>query len=199
MIDRLIARFVILASGLAAVAWLLGLLVFVADVNGMAEVEDAAAPTDAIVVLTGGSERIDAGLQLLKAGKGHKLFISGVHPGLKLDQLLTGQTVPKDLHDCCIILGHAAETTIGNAEETQTWMGIENYHSMRLVTSNYHMRRSLMIFHAAMPEMKIVPSPVVPDSVKLDRWWQRHGTASLLIVEYDKYLLAMFRLWLGQD
>jgi hypothetical protein len=59
------------------------------------------------------------------------------------------------------------------------------------------MPRSLAIFRAVMPEFTIVPHPVAPDNVKLDDWWQRPGTASLLVIEYDKYLLARFRLWIG--
>ena len=149
------------------------------------------------MVLTGGSERVTTGLELVNARKGSKLFISGVHPGLALYRLLGNQSVSKSLRDCCITLGHEAESTMGNAEETLAWMNKENYHSLRLVTANYHMPRSLMIFRAALPEIKIVPHPITPDSVKLDDWWAHPGTASLLITEYNKYLLAVLRLWLS--
>jgi uncharacterized SAM-binding protein YcdF (DUF218 family) len=91
-------------------------------------------------------------------------------------------------------LGHAAESTLGNAEETQTWMSIENYHSLRLVTANYHMPRSLLIFHSSMPDAFIIPHPIAPESVKLQAWWRRPGTASLLVTEYNKYLIAVLRL-----
>jgi len=189
-------RYLIVLAGAVAALWFAGLLLFVWNIADFAELSfDALGETDGIVVLTGGSERLGAGLQLLEAGKGKKLFISGVHPGLTLEHLTAGQNVPKELRACCIILGHEAASTMGNAEETLTWMTLEDYHSLRLVTSNYHMPRSLLIFRAAMPGIGITPYPVTPDSVKLHSWWKRPGTASLLVTEYDKYLFAALRLW----
>ncbi|MDP9127033.1 MAG: YdcF family protein [Pseudomonadota bacterium] len=183
----------------AASLWLTGLVLFVAQVETM--VEPSLGPdletTDAIVVLTGGSDRVPAGFALLKAGKAKKLFISGVHPGLSLDHLLGVLKVDKQTRDCCIVLGHAAESTMGNAEETLTWLDLENAHSIRLVTANYHMPRTLLIFHAAMPQIKIIPHPVSPESVKLEDWWERPGTASLLVTEYDKYLWTILRRKVG--
>ena len=44
--------------------------------------------TDAIVVLTGGGERIPAALALLEAGKAERLFVSGVHHGVGVAALL---------------------------------------------------------------------------------------------------------------
>jgi uncharacterized SAM-binding protein YcdF (DUF218 family) len=190
-----LGRYLIVSLGLAAAIWLAGLELFVTHIGALGEPSPAA--TDAIVVLTGGSERVATGLELLRAGKGKKLFISGVHPGLSLERMLGPQPVAKELRECCIVLGHAAESTSGNAEETLTWMVLENYHSLRLVTANYHMPRSLLLFHAVMPDIEIIPHPVAPDNVKLDEWWLRPGTASLLVTEYDKYLWANIHLWLG--
>lgn len=192
-------RFFLILAGIAALLWLAGLQAFVAHIETLAEpaIGSALESTDAIVVLTGGSERVSTGLALLRAGKGKKLFISGVHAGLTLDEILGNQAAPKPLRDCCIVLGHAAGSTLGNAEETREWLRHQNAHSLRLVTANYHMPRSLLIFHAAMPEMTIIAHPVAPDSVKLEGWWAHPGTASLLVTEYTKYLWANARQWVG--
>ncbi len=192
-------RSLFFVAGLAAVVWLTGLILFVEHVRTMDATTSTAIsePADAIVVLTGGSERVRTGVDLLKAGHGKKLFISGVHLGLSLEQVLGNQVVPVDLRNCCIILGHTAESTQGNVEETQSWLALENYHSMRLVTANYHMPRSLLLFHNLLPDVKIIPYPVVPETVVLDDWWRHGGTESLLITEYDKYLFARIGLWVG--
>ncbi len=192
MTTKRIAYGLILAAALFA-AWLAGLVIFVATVGHLTEPTAGAAipPAEAIVALTGGSERITAGLQLLAAGKGRKLFVSGVPAGLTPGQILAKESVPPELRDCCIVLGHAAGNTFGNAEETRAWMAAENFHSLRLVTAHYHMPRSVLIFRNVMPDIKIVPHPVAPDSVKLGEWWFRPGTASLLILEYSKYLYAL--------
>ena len=67
----------------------------------------------------------------------------------------------------------------------------EGFHSLRLVTASYHMPRSLLEFSRAMPEVHIIPHPVFPERVKQERWWAWPGTASLIVAEYQKYLLAL--------
>ena len=171
--------------------WLGGLMVFAADIPS--QVEDSTTHTDAIVVLTGGSERLEAGVSLLRQGLGDKLFVSGVYHGIDVAELLRLARQTPDQVECCIVIGHAADNTIGNAAETAQWMKQEGFHSLRLVTGNYHMRRSLSEFHYAMPGVTIIAHPVFPDSVKRDQWWLWPGTAHLIIGEYSKFLLGELR------
>ncbi len=69
----------------------------------------------------------------------------------------------------------------------------EGYHSLRLVTASYHMPRSLLEFRRAMPDIEILPYPVFPVRFKQDQWWLWPGTLTLLVTEYDKYLLSLAR------
>ena len=94
---------------------------------------------------------------------------------------------------CCIILGHAADDTVGNAYETAAWINAEGFASLRLVTAAYHMQRAMLEFRRAMPAVLIVPHPVFPDAFKKDQWWRWPGTAHLLATEYTKYLGALAR------
>jgi uncharacterized SAM-binding protein YcdF (DUF218 family) len=159
---------------------------------------DEGSATDAIVVLTGGSQRVQAGLQLLAAGKAKKLFVSGVYRGTDVAALLHVQRQSPEAVQCCIVLGHAADNTYGNALETAAWMRQEGYRSLRLVTANYHIRRALLEFARAMPEAQIIPHPVFPEGVR-ERWWAWPGTLDLIIGEYDKYLWALVRPWFSSD
>lgn len=173
--------------------WLIGFFWFAADVPD--QLSDVTTPTDAIVVLTGGSERLDAGLGLLRQKMARKLFVSGVYHGVDVGELLRlSRQKPEEL-ECCVVLGHTADNTAGNAVETAAWMRAEGYHSLRLVTANYHMRRSLAEFRHAMPDAKIIPHPVFPDKVKHEQWWLWPGTAHLIATEYTKYLAAQLRHW----
>ncbi|TWB16942.1 uncharacterized SAM-binding protein YcdF (DUF218 family) [Nitrospirillum amazonense] len=175
--------------------WLAGLLTFAAHIPRAPEEETAA--TDAIVVLTGGSERLEAGFDLLAAGRARKLFISGVYRGVDVRALLRmSQATPAAL-ECCVVLGYSADDTVGNAAETARWMQAEGFHSLRLVTANYHMPRSLVEFRHALPDARIVPHAVQPPNVRLDGWWHWRGTAGLIVSEYDKYLVAFLRHALG--
>ncbi|HYH16984.1 MAG TPA: YdcF family protein [Azospirillum sp.] len=197
MLGRVVAALVLLA-----LVWAGGLVWFVSTIpREEPPGADAAAlrRTDAIVVLTGGSARLTTGLKLLAAGAARKLFVSGVYEGVDVQELLRlSRQAPGDV-ECCIVLGYAADSTIGNAYETEGWMSEQGYASLRLVTANYHMRRSLLEFRMAMPEVAIIPHPVVPPNVHLSDWWLRRGTASLLITEYNKYLVAVLRYWLEKS
>jgi uncharacterized SAM-binding protein YcdF (DUF218 family) len=154
---------------------------------------DTAAASDAIVVLTGGSQRLESGFELLREGKAGMLFVSGVSEHVELSDLLPASGPRPDWIACCIVLGHEADDTLGNARETALWMDRQGYRSLRLVTAWYHMPRSLLEFERAMPGIDIIPHPVFPEGVKHDGWWESPGTASLLVGEYGKYLAALFR------
>lgn len=174
-----------------AILWLGGLVWFASVIPG--DVVDSESETDAIVVLTGGSLRVQSGLALLAAGKAKKLFVSGVYHGTDVTALLRVSRQSPDSVACCVVLGYAADNTLGNALETAAWMRQENFHSMRLVTANYHMPRSLLEFARAMPDVRIIPHPVFPELLKQGRWWSSSGTASLIVAEYQKYLVALIR------
>ena len=184
-------------AALAAAAWIGGLVWFADTIPDT--VDDPATATDAIVVLTGGSQRVQSGLQLLAAGKAKKLFVSGVYHSTDVMALLRAARQSPDSVQCCIVLGHAADNTLGNALETAAWMRREDFRSLRLVTAAYHMRRGLLEFSRAMPEVRIIPHPVFSENVKRERWWAWPGTLWLIVGEYDKYLAALARPWVSGD
>ncbi len=186
------AKIVIVSiCGVVFLFWVFGLLAFLKLIPESAN--ETAFKTDTIIVLTGGSLRLKTGLKLLKAGLAEKLFVSGVHRGVDVRQLLRlARTSPSEA-ECCIQLGHAADDTAGNAAETRQWMAAQNFQSLRLVTAAYHMPRSLMEFRNVMPNIKIVIHPVFPPQVKLENWWRWPGTAFLILGEYSKYLIARTR------
>ena len=64
------------------VIWLLGLLWFATNVT-LAQPKDVDIETDAIIVLTGATNRIDEGVALLQHKKSDLLFISGVNKDIK--------------------------------------------------------------------------------------------------------------------
>ncbi|MCC7017520.1 MAG: YdcF family protein [Rhodospirillales bacterium] len=152
---------------------------------------DDATPTDAVVVLTGGSGRLDAGLDLLVRGTAGKLFVSGVYRGMDVQRLLqVARRDPAGI-EARVALGDAADT-YANARETAAWMKAEGFRSLRLVTGAYHMPRSLLEFRHAIPQATMIPHPVFPDHVKAN-WWAWPGTFGLVIGEYNKLLFAWAR------
>ncbi len=172
-----------------AILWSAGLVGFAAALPR--DIADPSSHTDAIVVPTGGHGRLDTGLELLRAGLAERLFISGVYDGVTLSSLVGENTAAATI--CCVDLGYGARDTSGNALESAAWMAERGYHSLRLVTGNYHMPRAILEFRSAMPDVKLVANPVFPQHVRVDNWWRYRGTAGLIASEYAKYLLAFIR------
>ena len=168
--------------------WLGGIFAFVALIPLTKLNVDTK--TDAIVVLTGGSGRLKAGLTLLSSARAEKLLVSGVYRGVDVQTLLDISRHDPEGLACCIVLGYAAGSTAGNADETAAWLAAENYKSVRLVTASYHMPRSLLEFRHAMPGMTIIPHPVFPPRFKRQQWWRWPGTARLILAEFHKYIGA---------
>lgn len=180
---------------LLATVWVAGFVVFAGTIP-----EDTAPlseKTDAIVVLTGGTLRMETGIALLESGVADKLFVSGVHRGVDVAELLRIQKRQPDRLQCCIVLGHDAIDTVGNAQETAAWATQHKIGSIRLVTAGYHMPRSMLEFRTAMPNVKIVPHPVSPDHVKTNSWYRYPGTALLIAGEFSKYILSWLRQTAG--
>jgi uncharacterized SAM-binding protein YcdF (DUF218 family) len=190
-VTRRLRSLAIVAGGCIGL-WLGGLIWFVHD--GLSQADDPAAHTDAIVVLTGGRLRIETAIDLFGEGKAQKLFISGVNHHVDREALTRMFEPVASRAQCCIVLGHDADNTLGNARETALWIRQERYSSLRLVTSWYHMPRSLLEFHQAMPDVRIVASPVFakpePGENRLTAWTD---AAALTLGEYHKFLAVWLR------
>ena len=155
--------------------------------------------TDAIVVLTGGGERISNALSLLETDKADRLFVSGVHPGvgvgelLKIDRTLPNSPQPDSALAARIDLGDTAGDTFGNSVESVAWMRANHFKTMRLVTADYHMPRALIEFRMEAPDLQIVANPIRPSRAQNTPWWRDRAMFGLLLGEYGKYLVAKWR------
>lgn len=180
-----------LGSVLGAVAclWLGGFLYFVASLP--TAVEDPDGTTDAIIVLTGGADRLEAGVRLLAEGKAKMLLISGVDPAVTQAELQRRSQLDAATFACCVKLGREAPDTEGNAIEAEIWMRRAGFTSLRLVTASYHMPRSLLAFRHTLKGIRVVANPVFPEHVKIEDWWRYPGTAKLLTAEFAKYLVSL--------
>jgi uncharacterized SAM-binding protein YcdF (DUF218 family) len=192
---RRLWRLIILAVFVAVAAFGAGFLWFVASVP--TEEVSIDRPADGIVVLTGGASRITDAIDLLAAGRGKRLLISGVHPATSSSEL--ARLSPANGHwlTCCVDLGHAAVNTTGNAIETKRWVTDRGFRSLIVVTSNYHMPRTMAELRRRMPDVALVPYPVITDKMRSEAWWSSPPTAKLLFSEYLKYIVAQVRFRLG--
>ncbi|MGI9421732.1 MAG: YdcF family protein [Hyphomicrobiaceae bacterium] len=183
---RTFVRLVLGVAGLAIASLVLGFLFFAefATRQGTAEVETA----DAIVVLTGGSRRLREAGRLLQAGKARHLLISGVNRQTSPAKVRELAAINHDKFDCCVTLGYFAKNTRGNAVEARNWLRGHSFTSLIVVTSSYHMPRSLTELALAMPKVRLIPHPVKPDIFLAKPWWMHGENARILAQEYLKFL-----------
>ena len=174
--------------------WGFGFYLFVNEIPRSEFDMNLVKKADGIVVLTGGAGRLELGLSLLISGKAKKLLISGVDIDIDKRKLLKKQQIDILKIDCCVILGHKANNTFGNAMETARWMASEGFSSIHIVTANYHLPRSLLEFDRVLPNMKLFSHVVHPEKVHLNEWWRWPGTIRLLLAEYNKYLVTKLRI-----
>lgn len=188
-VRRVVAPLAVLGVAVVA-AWVAGLVWFAGQIPD--RVEDTDTHTDAIVVLTGGHGRLEAGLELLERNLAERLFVSGVYRGVDVKTLLAVvEHGGADLEQR-VGIGDATNTR-GNAVETAAWAHRYDIRSIRLVTASYHMPRSILEFRHALPDVVIVPHPTFSENVKQAEWWAWPGTAALITGEYAKFLVAYVR------
>lgn len=176
-----------------AVVWAAGFAMFAHHVWNQ-QPQNASQPTDAIIVLTGGALRVNKGLDLLSTGQGKKLFITGVNGHVSLQEIMAlwkRPIIAGEDNDCCIVLDHSARNTIQNAQETREWAQKEKIRTIRLVTSDYHMPRAWLEFHATMPGITIIPHPVKAHTDKDEGNFLR-----LIFGEYNKTILTWMKVYL---
>ena len=185
-------------SGLLSAAALLAAIALSAFAGGFVvfaeRVANAHVPhrprADGIVALTGGADRIEDAAALLGSGSASRLLISGVHERTTGGALAERSPQLARLMACCVDLGRDALDTRGNAREAGEWVRRKGYDSLIVVTSAYHMPRSLAEIARELPGVKLVPYPVNPEGRDYSGWQGDPDLFRLLLVEYTKYILA---------
>ena len=144
-----------------------------------------ARPTDAAVVLTGGSGRIEHAIDVLRDGKAKRLLIAGVDPSVRKTDL--ARRIPKSarLFNCCVDLGSESVDTRSNAEEANRWLSKHRFHSLRLITSDWHMRRARYEFRKVLKDRYAI----VIDAVRTE------PNFLTLYAEYNKYVIRRMAVW----
>lgn len=162
--------------------------VFFAEMVSRQDVPENPPVADGILVLTGGTMRLETGFILLSEKKAKRLLISGVNPGTKRAALIAATGHDTSLFDCCVDLGRMAADTVGNARESANWMQSHHFKTVYVVTNDYHMPRSLVELHRVMPEVTLIPYPVNTDTVENQSWWKWGERQRLILLEYIKFI-----------
>ena len=183
------AKAVVIGCAMLIAIFISGLQYFVLNLPNYKAAQ--TQPSDGIVVITGGQQRLADGFNLLQSGAGKALLVSGVGQGvskailadeLNLDPLETA------FLECCVTLDFQASDTRENAVAAGKWAQENGFRSLQLVTANYHMPRAKAIFTRKLSNIALSYWPVSPDDLDLDIWWKTPPIIRLLAREYAKYL-----------
>jgi uncharacterized SAM-binding protein YcdF (DUF218 family) len=177
------------------IAAVIGFVGFLSQLRGTETKPDRRA--DGIVVLTGGSSRVSDAMELLAAGYGKRLLISGVHRTNDASDISRSLPDSQSLMNCCVDLDRSAVNTRSNAAETRRWAHERGFKSLIVVTSNYHMPRATVELSHAMPDIVLIPFAVVGDKWRDEPWWANGATLRLVLSEYVKYVAAEVRVRLA--
>lgn len=165
-------------------AWLLGFAWFAMFLPQPAD----DVRTSAAVVFTGGEGRVARGLDVLARKQAPRLLVSGVGREVKPREFRAEYSIPTDRMACCITLGYESEDTRANADETARWLADSKARSVRLITSDWHMRRAALELARVMPADFRIVRDAVPSQPSFDT----------LSTEYHKYLArCVAQLWEG--
>ncbi len=177
-----------------AFVWLGGFMLFCRTVFGyvvadeLSENMPAVQERTGIVALTGGRNRIAKAVELLRSGYGERLLISGVTPGITLNEIEAREDIILD-EGMQIDLGHEATDTVGNAMEVKAWADNNGYDKLNVVTSFYHIPRSRLELMRAMPEKDIRFTAALSPYVRR-QYWRSQGSFLFLAAEYTKFLIV---------
>jgi uncharacterized SAM-binding protein YcdF (DUF218 family) len=171
-------------GSLLAILYALGFALFGVTLGKPAP--ESAGKADGIVVITGGPGRIEHGVEMLRQGKGKRMLIAGADPAVTKVDLVRRLGGKRQLVQCCVDLGSESVDTRSNAEETRRWLERRKFKSVRLVTSDWHMRRARYEFRRVLGG----DFEVVPDAVRTEPGFMT------LFAEYNKYLLRRIAVWL---
>ncbi len=179
---RRFSRWLVFPAAITAL-WLFGFAWFVHEARS----PSAAPPhADGIVVLTGGADRVAAGLRLLESGVAERLLISGVGRAAEFPELAHRAGVDRMLAPR-VALGRMAGDTHGNASETSDWVAAHHIASLIVVTAGYHMPRALAELRQRLPGITLIPVRVQPPGM---RDMTAPTSWRLLAGEYTKFLAA---------
>lgn len=174
---------IIRAASLLLLAYALGFVLFAFTLGKPAPAN--AAATDAAVVLTGGKGRLEQGIAVLRDGKARRLLVAGADPSVTKADIARRLNGRHQLISCCVDLGSESVDTRSNAEEAARWIAKYRFRSVRLITSDWHMRRARYEFHKVLGD-KV---ELVTDAV------QSEPSFLTLFGEYNKYVLRRLAVW----
>ena len=160
-------------ASFVVIAWALGFVWFAA----IPPQPIGTGRSDVAVVLTGGDGRIQRSLEVLARGWVKRVLVAGVDSEVRPREFAAEYEVTGSTMACCITLDQVSVDTRTNAREAAAWISANKVHSVRLITSDWHMRRAAWELGKSAPDVEIARDAV-----------RTKPSLRILFVEYHKLI-----------
>lgn len=154
-------------------------------------VNETPHKVDAIVVISGDrGERTEYGVKLFKEGYAEHLIFSGgiVYNNVTMAELMEKHAIELGVSEDKILVENKADSTYENALFSKEILEKNNFKSAIVVSSNYHMRRTKMLFNRAFKKSDISLTFCASSSKYFNpnRWWNSNKSILMVVTEYIK-------------
>lgn len=162
-------------------------------------VEDADSNADALIVLSDDNfyaDRATRAAELFREGKAPIVVASGrrLRPVAGIAELMEHDLVERGVpKDRIVRLAHDSDSTREEAEALTKLVTQKKWHSVIVVTSNYHTRRARYIFHKVFPQGIDVRIASARDGdFDPQHWWEKRKSIKELTREFAGMVVAMW-------
>ena len=157
---------------------------------------------DALIVLSDDNfyaDRATRAAELFREGKAPVVVASGrrLRPLAGIAELMEHDLVERGVpKDKIVRLAHDADNTREEAEAlTETGVTERKWHSVIVVTSNYHTRRARYIFHRVFPQgIEVRIASARDGDFDPQHWWEKRKSIKELTREFAGMVVAIWEL-----
>jgi len=169
-------------------------------------VEDTLERSDAIFVLSDDNfyaDRATHAAQVYRQGLGSVVVASGrrLRPYAGVAELMEHDLIERGVpKDKIIRVAHDADNTREEAKALALLAKQKKWHSVIVVTSNYHTRRARYIFSHVFPQdIRIRVTGASDGDFDPERWWEKRISVKGLAREMAGMLVAIWEQHVGSD
>lgn len=164
-------------------------------------VEDDAGKADALIVLSDDNfyaDRATRAAELSREGKAPIIVASGrrLRPNAGIAELMEHDLIERGVpKDRIVRLAHDADSTREEAEALARLAKERKWHSVIVVTSNYHTRRARYIFRRVFPQgIEVRVASARDGDFDPQHWWEKRKSIKELTREFAGMVVAMWEL-----
>jgi len=164
-------------------------------------IEDPLDKADALIVLGDDNfyaDRATRGAQLFREGKAPVIVASGrrLRPNAGIAELMEHDLVERGVpRDKIVRFVHDADSTLEEAQGLSRLAGERKWHSVIVVTSNFHTRRARYIFQRVFPlGVEVRVASARDGDFDPEHWWEKRTSIKELTREFAGMVVTVWEL-----